>query len=134
MSENNRFAPDADQDPDRVEPIDAQPTGDDVAPDPIEAVGEPVQDDSQADRLREAQVTRDARESADDFGREDPDNRMAHKDDTVATRNQGVTTEGAPQDVASLDAQAASAREAADRGEGNARSLIDNAQNDPYDK
>ena len=38
MSENNRFAPDADQDPDRVEPIDAQPTGDDVAPDPIEAV------------------------------------------------------------------------------------------------
>lgn len=134
MSETNRFAPDADQDPDRVEPIDAQPTGDDVAPDPIESVGEPVQDDSQADRLREAQVTRDARESADDFGREDPDNRIANNDGATVTRDHQGSGEAVPQDVASLDAQAAAARRAADRGEGNARSLIDNAQNDPYDK
>ncbi|MEL4356759.1 MULTISPECIES: hypothetical protein [unclassified Luteococcus] len=74
MSDNNSFAPDADQDPtpETAPNLDAQPTGDDIAPDPIESVGEPRQDDSQADRVRDAAVTVEARESASDFGRDEP--------------------------------------------------------------
>lgn len=92
MSENNRFAPDADQDPGQLgqmmegaENLDLQPTGDDVAPSPIESVGEPRRDDSQADRVREAEVTSDAREDAGDFGRDSDGNHLGTEDGAVQT-------------------------------------------------
>ncbi|MEL4505559.1 hypothetical protein AAEX63_10980 [Luteococcus sp. H138] len=87
MSENNRFAPDADQDPGQLgqmmggaENLDLQPTGDDVAPSPVESVGEPRQDDSQADRVRESGLPDDG-----PYGRDSDGNHLGNEDGAVQT-------------------------------------------------
>ncbi|WP_420176120.1 hypothetical protein [Luteococcus sp. OSA5] len=62
----NRYAPDADQDPGKENLVQAptNPYRDDAeAPGPVDAVGKPELDDSQSDRVREAEVAKDAREA-----------------------------------------------------------------------